>query len=524
LASHGHNASRVGVIDIFAGPGGLGEGFSSYQAASARHPFEIVASAEMDRSAHSTLALRAFYRALCQREGQCPEAYTSFLKSVVRGEGRQPREFFAAIGLTGLWEEATAEAMHITLGEPEQNRKLYGFVDKAKRKYGALVLIGGPPCQAYSLVGRARQTNVGRFRSHGDHRHFLYREYLGILAKFEPDVFIMENVKGMLSSSVGGRLLFDRIRRDLANPSRAIGRASSARVNDEYVLLPVVVPPGVERTPELAEHDATRFVIRCEEHGIPQARHRVIIMGVRRHLLRSARRADGIACTGPRSVAVALSGLPRLRSGISNMVDADGHRWLSTVEQARSQSIRALRSEQPEVSNILKNVQFDGQLARASIRYSHSAATARHGGVGVLLNHETRTHMPADLARYLYCAAFAEAHGRSPTSHEFPKALSPAHRNWNSGHFADRFRVQVRGRPATTVTSHLSKDGHAFIHWDPAQCRSLTVREAARLQTFPDDYLFLGNRTQQYVQVGNAVPPAIAGQIAGVVWSILKGS
>jgi DNA (cytosine-5)-methyltransferase 1 len=256
------------VIDIFAGPGGLGEGFSSYQDASAGQPFSIVTSAEMELAAHSTLALRAFYRALCRRDGHRPVAYASFLQSVVRGEGVQPREFFAALGLARLWDDATAEAMHITLGEPEHNRRLYRCVDEAKRKYDALVLIGGPPCQAYSLVGRARQTNVDRFRSHGDHRHFLYREYLGILAKFEPDVFIMENVKGILSSSVGGRLLFDRIQRDLASPSRAIAHGGTRPLNDEYVLLPVVVPPGVERTPELAEHlKSPRFFESIESRG-----------------------------------------------------------------------------------------------------------------------------------------------------------------------------------------------------------------------------------------------------------------
>jgi len=140
-----------------------------------------------------------------------------------------------------------------------------------------------------------------------------------------------------------------------------------------------------------------------------------------------------------------------------------------------------------------------------------------------ILNHEVREHMELDLQRYAYASAFAQVHGRSPRgAEEFPRSLHPKHKNWKSGKFVDRFKVQLNDKPSLTVTSHLSKDGHYFIHPDPSQLRSLSVREAARLQTFPDNYFFEGARGHQFKQVGNAVPPWLARQIAGVVYSYLK--
>jgi DNA (cytosine-5)-methyltransferase 1 len=137
-----------------------------------------------------------------------------------------------------------------------------------------------------------------------------------------------------------------------------------------------------------------------------------------------------------------------------------------------------------------------------------------------LCHHATRSHIAADLQRYLYASCFARAYGRSPSLSDFPVELLPHHENvqaaLDGSLFADRFRVQLRNRPATTITSH--------IGYDPTQCRSLTVREAARIQTFPDNYFFCGPRTSQYGQVGNAVPPLLAVQVGEIVSKIFKDS
>ena len=145
--------------------------------------------------------------------------------------------------------------------------------------------------------------------------------------------------------------------------------------------------------------------------------------------------------------------------------------------------------------------------------------------IGGVLNHQSRSHMNSDIHRYLFCSVFAQQHHRAAKLSDFPDELLPNHKNVDKGKiglFSDRFRVQLRDSPANTVTSHISKDGHYYIHYDPTQCRSLSVREAARLQTFPDNYFFEGNVTQQYHQVGNAVPPLLARQLAETVYRIME--
>jgi DNA (cytosine-5)-methyltransferase 1 len=146
--------------------------------------------------------------------------------------------------------------------------------------------------------------------------------------------------------------------------------------------------------------------------------------------------------------------------------------------------------------------------------------------LSAVCNHTPRLHTRKDLHRYFFVSTFGQVHGRSPILADFPTELLPNHKSvaaaLKDGNFNDRFRVQIADRPSTTITSHISKDGHYFIHYDPSQCRSLTVREAARLQTFPDNYFFEGPRTQQYQQVGNAVPPLLAKQIAEIIADLFQ--
>ena len=263
--------------------------------------------------------------------------------------------------------------------------------------------------------------------------------------------------------------------------------------------------------------------------GVPQRRHRVIIVGIRSDVAARAVGASISVLGTTRTVDEIIGNMPPLRSGISRASD-NAEAWQKEVagfakllaKISKGDEDGALASEFRAIKEFLKH----GAATRRSSAILPSAYGTSNDdlmrwlerpGLRALAQHETRGHMATDLGRYLFAAVFGKVRGYSPKAADFPLALSPDHRNWHSGVFNDRFRVQLANEPSTTVTSHISKDGHYFIHPDPLQCRSLTVREAARLQTFPDDYLFLGNRTQQYVQVGNAVPPFLARQIATLV-------
>lgn len=504
----------IPVIDIFAGPGGLGEGFSSLVSETNERVFKIKLSIEKETHAHRTLQLRAFFRQFSLAE--VPEEYYEVLRS----------ERTISSLYSSFPEHAAAaktEAIQATLG-PESWPMIAQRIESALDGDREWVLIGGPPCQAYSLVGRARNKNKKGYAPLEDEKHFLYREYLRIIANFWPSVFVMENVKGLLSSKPDPEEnpIFAQILDDLASPGEAESPSGKKRARQHRYRLFSLSP---RRTAD--EPVGSEFVLRAEEHGVPQARHRVIIVGVRDDFTNAVPAALGKS--DPVAISSVLKRLPKLRSGLTEVRDSDEawldvfrgvqeRRWFKNMEKygPRGISETALKAN----SNLtVPPAGRGGEYVACTPSIGYRPDWFLDPKLKGICNHASRGHITKDLFRYFYAACFAAVQESSPKLADFPIALLPDHKNVPDAivkqhMFLDRFRVQPWSRPSTTITSHISKDGHYYIHPDPRQARSFTVREAARLQSFPDNYLFTGPRTAQYVQVGNAVPPLLAHQIA----------
>jgi DNA (cytosine-5)-methyltransferase 1 len=507
--------ATFGIVDLFAGPGGLGEGFASLRVGD-HSPFQIGISVEKETSAHRTLTMRAFVRAYAEKHGALPKAYISFHA----GQSAEPD--WSTVD-AAAWDHAAREARCLELGTEPAADAIDSVIARLRKDFDDTILIGGPPCQAYSLVGRARANGKIGYVPEEDARHYLFREYIRVLDRLRPAAFVMENVKGMLSSTIESRMVFEMLMEDLT--SLGTGHAHhyelrAIRLSDANATL-------------LEPKQPSDFIVRAEDFGVPQRRHRVIIVGVRSDLANQMSGAS-IPVTGTRrTVGETIGNMPPLRSGISRGVDT-ATAWKREVVEAGNILASISKNNGDEALkeaflNVVKRMEkgSPGHRANASLPACYGTSNddlmrwLERPELQALAQHETRGHMASDLGRYLFAAVFGEKRQYSPKAADFPLALSPDHKNWHSGIFSDRFRVQLSHEAATTVTSHISKDGHYFIHPDPVQCRSLTVREAARLQTFPDDYLFLGNRTQQYVQVGNAVPPFLARQIAALIYEAL---
>lgn len=475
----------IKVVDVFAGPGGLNEGFASFRTAD-EQPFSIALSIEKEAIACDTLTLRAALRSVQSRTQALPNSYRSAMST---------RDCLAALATDSHFVEAVSSAREhvreftLDASTRDDSDKLIAEAVKGEDPW---VLVGGPPCQLYSLVGRARSSKLAGFED--DVRHVLYKEYLHILNRHRPDAFVMENVKGMLSAMHADGRIFDLIREDIARAG--------------YDLRSFVVG-GSELTP-------SNFVIRTNEFGVPQKRHRVILLGVRND---SAGRNTGVLePSAPKTVREAIGDLPSLRSRISPTRRDNFDEWISVRDLGLKQAGRA--EPYDRIPNEIGHAFVAGRVRdNDRSRYAQFVLRPELNGFA---QHEARSHMESDVSRYAFYAQKMLG-GEKWSVNDLPTSLLPNHKNVGRSDtpFTDRFRVQAWDDQSTTVVSHISKDGHYFIHPDPLQARSLTVREAARLQSFPDDYLFCGNRTQQYHQVGNAVPPLIASQIAEIVHGFL---
>jgi DNA (cytosine-5)-methyltransferase 1 len=501
------------VVDLFAGPGGLGEGFASLVDEHFRPRFTSLVAIERDEFSHQTLLLRHFLRGF---DDGIPDDYYAYLAD--------------KIDLTTLFqrhkpqfEDAQKSALKISLG-PESHSHVKQLISQRLSDPNRWALVGGPPCQAYSLVGRSRMMGNPDFEQ--DERHLLYREYLKIIIDHRPPVFVMENVKGLLSATIGETSVIDKIVADLSSPRSAL-KTGSAGLGYKLYSLTEDDKPGKKVDPKL-------FLVRAEQYGVPQARHRMFIVGIRDDI---KVRPSLLRRHKAPTVKETIGNLPKVRSSISKGGDS-AQKWSAELNSLSSTRIRSQLNGAEyaqAVADGIKRRAVEDEIRPESVRSNkhpgkskgrHLVLARMHDpNLNALTLHEARGHMASDLHRYRYASIFAEIIGRSPKLSDFPRELLPNHQNVELGKtgkmFSDRFRVQLADQVSTTITSHISKDGHYFIHYDPTQCRSLTVREAARLQTFPDNYKFQGPRTSQYHQVGNAVPPYLATQIAEVIAEVL---
>ncbi len=392
-------------VDLFAGCGGLSEGF--YQ-----EGFKALLHLEINEAACETLRTRMKYY------------------------GYSSEEVENAVMCDDITRSGILEDM---------DRRICQEVD---------LIIGGPPCQAFSSVGRARDP----YSMNNDPRNYLFENYLQILNHYEPKMFMFENVKGLLSAKPKGVSIFQRMIEEMSRKYKVVS-------------------------------EPKEILLNSVNYGVPQERERVILIGVRKDIpLDPLKVYHRIIKThyGPDEEA---------QNGLKKYV---------TVRQAIGDLPPLSPGEGKEVMEVLEGErnEYLEKIHRADFHQ--------------VWNHVARKHNEKDRERY--------------------RILSE-HKNWqlkdlqqvrpdlvhhDPRHFGNRYTVQEYDRPGRTVVAHLYKDGNLFIHPDCRQARTFTVREAARIQSFPDDFWFEGSRTEQYKQVGNAVPPLMAKAVAKAIKATLQ--
>lgn len=404
-------------LDLFAGAGGLSEGF--IQAG-----FEPIAHVEMDPAAAFTLKTRMAYHHLRSVGDLAP--YIDYLEQKI-----SRAEFYAKIPA-----KVIESVIHSEIGD-ETLPGIFDRIDAQLRGKQLDLIVGGPPCQAYSIVGRSRSPN-GMV---GDKRNYLYLYYGEFLKRYKPTYFVFENVTGLLTAK-------DQDGVHYLDKMRAVFKEC-----------------GYEATPE---------ILKAEEFGVPQYRTRVILVGKRTKSPFEYPMPSKI--DKPRYAWDFLQDFPKLKA-------QSGNPWSCKLK--------------PDALGLLAGT----WILDDEVPVTHFWS---------------RPQRAEDLEIYRRVVEHWEKHGERLRYEALPSELQ-FHKNTTD--FADRFKVVAKYEPSHTVVAHIARDGHYYIHPDIKQNRSLTPREAARIQTFPDNYHFesmLGtpSRTPAYRQIGNAVPVILARKIA----------
>lgn len=412
----------MNIIDLFSGCGGLTEGFRT-------KPFNMICHIEMDKDACNSLRTREAYQYM--KEKKDLSVYNAYLLGKIKRD-----ELYQSIPANLMNKIINCEISYNTI-----NNLIEQIIDLSDGKT-IDGIIGGPPCQAYSTIGRARNEK----KKTEDGRIYLYKYYSQFLEKFNPKFFIFENVKGLLS------------------------------YKDQYNerLLPKIIQEF-----ESTGYDISYKIINSAEYEVPQKRERLFIFGVKQDL----------------------------------KISADSFFQELETEKGIGIGIKELFNDLPE----MKHGEEKNYYSKDRIPSKFVRENLKNTGT-ILTYNVSRFNNERDREIYRL-VAIAKKNGKNLKYNELPKHLK-SHKNETN--FLDRYKSLSNNDVSHTMVAHISKDGHYYIHPDIKQNRSITVREAARIQTFPDDFYFESSRTAAYRQIGNAVPVILSKKIAKSIYKLFE--
>jgi len=390
-------------IDLFAGCGGLTEGFES------TGKFKTVAAVEWEKKPADTLRQRIDGRTSCSSR-------------VIRYDIQRTEKL-----LNGSTDD-----------DYPHHPGLLNLINNQSID----VIIGGPPCQAYSIAGRVRCDQAMT----NDYRNYLFESYLKVVKAVQPKFCVFENVRGMLSAKPGGIPIIERVK-------KAFHSVGYSVITDIH----------------------TRALFDTSEFGVPQKRERVIIFAVSKNHFDNA----------------------------EQLLDD----FYSAMQDSKSDTITTVRDAFAGLPKFIPN-KNGNKPSHISIKNTKA-----------LQGHTPRYHNARDISIFKLLAKDIESGQNKYVSSDSLKALYTLKTGKSSA--VHKYHVLRADRPSNTIPAHLYKDGLRHIHPDPQQARSITVREAARLQSFPDDFEFLGSMGDQYKMIGNAVPPNFAAVIANNISKLL---